>query len=68
MKRRIQQEMANLRAQRVGSSVMNDVIKTDLEAYPGHLEQVADDRMLTNVEEAAVKHKGDAKTWLSDRY
>lgn len=55
--RQVQEEYPN-------PSVTNDVIKTEFEAYPGHLEQLNDDDdALKPVEESVVQNTTGGKTW-----
>jgi hypothetical protein len=66
MDKRVKKQMRNVQNQYSHRSVTNDVIKTEYEAYPGHLEKIFDeDDGLSNVEKSVVEHTTDGKTWNS---
>lgn len=58
------QQLENVKEEYPNESVTNDTIQTDYEAYPGHLEELAEEEDgLEPVEESVVKHTTDGKTW-----
>ncbi|HET7580483.1 MAG TPA: hypothetical protein VFK33_14475 [Bacillales bacterium] len=63
-KKRVREQLENVREDYPHPSVTNDVIKTEFEAYPGHLEEITEENDgLGPVEESVVENTTDGKTW-----
>jgi predicted RND superfamily exporter protein len=66
--KQLQEQLDNIRRETDNPAIINDVVDTDLEAYPGHLEKAADDNeALDNFEEIIVENVVEGKTWNTDR-
>ncbi|MFC4617943.1 hypothetical protein ACFO4N_04265 [Camelliibacillus cellulosilyticus] len=63
MAKDLRKQIYHMREQGVDPIVLNDVVESEYEAYPGHLEDVVwDDDVLTDAEEIVVR-QADGKTW-----
>lgn len=66
--KKTKKQLHDVREQDPQPSVTNDVIKTEFEAYPGHLEELVDEKIgLGPVEESVVQHTTDGKTWNTEK-
>ncbi|HEX7066119.1 MAG TPA: hypothetical protein VF199_13705 [Bacillales bacterium] len=62
--RKVEEQLENINRQYPNSSVTNDTIQTEYEAYPGHLEALTEEEDgLEPVEESVVRHTIEGKTW-----
>jgi hypothetical protein len=62
----LKQQIEYLKSQGASKAIINDVIRSDYEAYPGNLENQTDDQhAMSAFEENIVAHTTDAKTWNS---
>ncbi|QHS22001.1 hypothetical protein GWK91_03155 [Virgibacillus sp. MSP4-1] len=61
-KTRFEKDMENVKAETDSSAVLNDVVDSEFEQYPGHHEKVTEDDSLTPYQEI-VQNNTDGKTW-----
>ncbi|WP_163972064.1 hypothetical protein [Oceanobacillus halotolerans] len=59
-----EQQMDNVRQETDNPAVVNDVVNTEFEQYPGHNESLMEDYPLTPLQEA-VRDNTDGKTWIN---
>lgn len=66
--KQLQEQISNIKAETDNPAIINDVVNTDLEAYPGHVEEaLVDTDTLDDFEEDIVKNFVEGKTWNTDR-
>lgn len=65
--RPLQEQINNIKTETDNPAIINDVVDTSLEAYPGHIEEVDDNEPLDDLEEDIVENFVEGKTWNTDR-
>ncbi|MRG87156.1 hypothetical protein [Salinibacillus xinjiangensis] len=61
-KSKFEKQMENLKEETDNPAVLNDVVDTEFEQYPGHNESLVDDDRLTPFQEI-VRDNSDGKKW-----
>jgi hypothetical protein len=65
--REIKKQIGKLGNEGENSAIVNDVINSEYEGYPSHLEKEISSEQLKELEEAVVRNSVDGKTWNSNR-
>lgn len=62
-KAQLEQQIKNIQEETDSSAVINDVVNSEFEQYPGQNESLIKDSPLTPLEKA-VQQNTDGKTWI----